>query len=145
MRRLPARRRNYPSSVNGGGCTLLDFRPACRWLSVSDPGDKPDIPIARPDQPLNIETSHPDILIVDDDAMLLDTLADFIDLRLPHVRVATCLSGVAALGLIAATDFHAIITDLKMPNMDGLTLLKEIQRLRPSTPVLIITGHGDHE
>src|SRR5207237_8300693 len=42
-------------------------------------------------------------------------------------------------------DYDAIVTDIKMPGMDGLALLAEIRTRRPDTPTLIITGHGENE
>src|SRR5207237_8866198 len=46
---------------------------------------------------------------------------------------------------INQTDYDAIVSDGKMPGMDGLALLHEIRELRPSTPTLMITGHGERE
>src|SRR5947209_13044707 len=51
----------------------------------------------------------------------------------------------AALSRIAARDYDAIVTDIKMPGMDGLELLAEIRTQRPETPTLMITGHGEHD
>lgn len=84
-----------------------------------------------------------EILLVDDDPLLLESLADLIDLRFPHARVTTCLSGAVALELAGRQNFHAIITDVKMPGMTGLMFMTELQRRRPMTPVIVITGHGD--
>src|SRR5262249_6943130 len=42
-------------------------------------------------------------------------------------------------------DYDAIISDIKMPGMDGLALLARVRELRPDTPTLLITGHGEHE
>ena len=44
-----------------------------------------------------------------------------------------------------AHDYDTIVSDIKMPGMDGLELLAKIQALRPETPTLLITGHGDHD
>jgi len=60
------------------------------------------------------------------------------------VTVETATSAPEALDRIAARDYDAIVTDIKMPGMDGLALLAEIRRRRPDTPTLIITGHGEH-
>ena len=49
-----------------------------------------------------------------------------------------------SLDLIASMEYDAIVTDIKMPGTDGLTLLGEIRTRRPDTPTLVITGHGDH-
>src|SRR2546422_4357654 len=61
------------------------------------------------------------------------------------VTVETADSAAAALERIAAQDYDAIVTDIKMPGMDGLALLAEIRARRPDTPTLIITGHGENE
>ena len=60
------------------------------------------------------------------------------------VAVDTADSATSALERIAETDYDAIVIDIKMPGMDGLALLSEIRKLRPATPTLLITGHGDH-
>src|SRR5437867_4403182 len=89
--------------------------------------------------------SAPRVLIVDDDVALLEALPEALRLRMDGVIVDTCDSGSAALDRIAATDYDAIISDIKMPGIDGLALLREIRRLRPRTPTLLITGHGEHD
>lgn len=85
------------------------------------------------------------VLIVDDDPALLMALPETLGLKLPSLAVDTADSAAAALARIAETDYDAIVTDIKMPGMDGLALLKEIRVLRPTTPTLLITGHGDHD
>jgi PAS domain S-box-containing protein len=87
----------------------------------------------------------PRVLIVDDDPALLEALPAALSLRMEGVEVDTCESGTAALELIEAVDFDAVVTDIKMPGMDGLTLLREVKERRPRTPTLLITGHGDRE
>jgi signal transduction histidine kinase len=89
--------------------------------------------------------SDPRILVVDDDPALLDALPRALRMRLPSLQVDTCESAPAALEKIAATDYDAIVSDIKMPGMDGLALLGEIKNLRPGTPTLLITGHGERE
>src|SRR2546428_37845 len=61
------------------------------------------------------------------------------------VTVETADSAAAALERIAVQDYDAVVTDIKMPGMDGLALLAEIRTRRPDTPTLIITGHGENE
>jgi two-component system phosphate regulon sensor histidine kinase PhoR len=89
--------------------------------------------------------SDPRILIVDDDPALLEALPQALWLRIENLRVDTCDSAAAALAKIQETDYDAIVTDVKMPGMDGLVLLREIRKIRPSTPTLLITGHGERE
>src|SRR2546425_6154809 len=84
------------------------------------------------------------VLIVDDDLALLQALPEALRLRMGEVTVDTADSAAAALERIAARDYDAIVTDIKMPGMDGLELLAEIRGHRPDTPILMITGHGEH-
>src|SRR5690348_16087309 len=87
----------------------------------------------------------PRILIVDDDAALLRALPQALHIRMSDVAVETCDSAPVALERIAATDYDAIVSDIKMPGMDGLALLERIRALRPETPTLLITGHGEQD
>src|SRR3954465_12682592 len=83
------------------------------------------------------------VLIVDDDPVLLEALPEALRLRMEGVTVETADSAAAALDRIADRDYDAIVTDIKMPGMDGLELLAEIRSRRPDTPTLMITGHGE--
>ena len=85
------------------------------------------------------------ILIVDDDPALLEALPEALRLRMSEVTVDTADTATAALDRIASRDYDAIVTDIKMPGMDGLALLAEIRGRRPDTPILIITGHGEYD
>lgn len=90
-------------------------------------------------------TNRPYVLIVDDDPALLQALPQTLYLRIPGVKVDTCDSAMEALKQIQEHDYDAIVSDIKMPGMDGLVLLTKIKELRPETPTLLITGHGEHE
>jgi DNA-binding NtrC family response regulator len=85
------------------------------------------------------------VLIVDDDPALLRALPEALRLRMAGLKIDTADSGAAALDQITARDYDAIVTDIKMPGMDGLALLAEIRTHRPDTPTLMITGHGEHD
>src|SRR5205814_2355138 len=85
------------------------------------------------------------VLIVDDDVALLQALPETVRLRMEGVAVDTADSGAVALNHLDARDYDAIVTDIKMPGMDGLELLAEIRTRRPDTPTLMITGHGEHD
>lgn len=88
--------------------------------------------------------NKPYILIVDDDIALLQALPQTLFLRIQEIEIDTSDSAFEALKLIQEHDYDAIVSDIKMPGMDGLALLTKIQELRPQTPVLLITGHGEH-
>ena len=81
-----------------------------------------------------------DILLVDDDPDLLK----LITLRLTsagyHVRTAD--SGETALATIAVERPATVITDLRMPGIDGMQLFEAIHRQHPALPVIILTAHG---
>src|SRR5499433_2579157 len=81
-----------------------------------------------------------DILLVDDDPDLLK----LISLRLTSAgyRVRTADSGETALAALAIARPAAVITDLRMPGIDGLALFEAIHRQHPALPVIILTAHG---
>jgi signal transduction histidine kinase len=85
------------------------------------------------------------VLVVDDDAGLLDALPETIGLRLTNVSVDACDSAHGAIERLSRVEYDAVISDIKLPVMDGLGLLAECRRLQPETPVLLITGHGEHD
>ncbi len=85
------------------------------------------------------------VLIVDDDVALLQALPQALFLRIPGIRVDSSDAATKALDMIREHDYDAIVSDIKMPGMDGLALLPKIQELRPDTPTLLITGHGEHD
>lgn len=87
----------------------------------------------------------PRILLVDDDTALLDALPEALKLRMNGIEIDTSESAIDALERIRKTDYDAIVSDIKMPGMDGLALLHEIHELRPTTPTLMITGHGERD
>jgi len=81
-----------------------------------------------------------DILLVDDDPDLLR----LISLRLTSAgyRVRTADSGETALAALAIARPAAVITDLRMPGIDGMQLFEAIHRQHPTLPVIILTAHG---
>ena len=85
------------------------------------------------------------ILIVDDDPALLQALPQAITLRMQQICVDTSDSASSALQLARKQCYDAIVSDIKMPGMDGLALIKQLQSLCPETPMLLITGHGERE
>jgi two-component system, NtrC family, response regulator AtoC len=80
----------------------------------------------------------PRILVADDERSLRDALARFI--RSLHMEVVTVGSGDEAAALLSGCDL--LITDLRMPGLDGMGLLAEARRRRPELPVILLTGHA---
>ncbi|MER3424648.1 MAG: hypothetical protein C4293_16935, partial [Nitrospiraceae bacterium] len=83
------------------------------------------------------------VLIVDDEPTMRRLLAQGVRLRMPGVEVEVSDLAETALRRIARIDYDAIISDIKMPGMDGLAMLNEIRSIRPDTPTLLVTGHGE--
>ncbi|MDP1981946.1 MAG: sigma 54-interacting transcriptional regulator [Sulfuritalea sp.] len=80
------------------------------------------------------------ILLVDDDADLLRLIA--IRLEATGHLVATASSGAQALAQIAADRPQLVITDMRMPGMDGNALFAAVRASYPTLPVIILTAHG---
>src|SRR5690606_23943555 len=87
-----------------------------------------------------IDRARGRILLVDDDPGLLRLLS--IRLRAERYDVEAVESAVAALGVLPRFRPDLVITDLRMENMDGIGLLKEIQRQWPGLCVVLLTAHG---
>lgn len=78
------------------------------------------------------------ILVVDDDAHLLSLLVD--TLTSIGYRATGAPGGIEAIEKLNSGLFDLMITDIKMPGIDGITLLKKVRRHFPKLPVLFITG-----
>ena len=78
------------------------------------------------------------VLIVDDEEELASAMAERLTLRGFQAEAVT--SGADALRLVSAGDFSVLILDVKMPGIDGLTLLGDIKRTHPNLPVILFTG-----
>src|SRR5688572_8571127 len=92
---------------------------------------------------MSFESIDARILIVDDDPALLDALSDALSLRMPGLSLTVADSGAAAILKMTEAEYDVIISDIKMPGMDGIALLAEIRNQWPDIPVLLITGHGE--
>jgi DNA-binding response OmpR family regulator len=80
------------------------------------------------------------ILVVDDDVDTCRNLCDILtDLG---YRVDTAHDGLAALELVRRNHYDVALLDLKMPGMDGVTLYREIKRLRADTVAIIVTAYA---
>lgn len=81
------------------------------------------------------------ILIVDDDPALLEALPETVRLRIPGTRVDTAISSAEALAAVAAIDPDVIVTDLVMPGMTGIALIRKMREARPWTPMILMSGN----
>jgi two-component system, NtrC family, response regulator HydG len=82
----------------------------------------------------------PSILVVDDDADICRNLSDILtDLG---YRVDTATGGLAALELVRQRPYDVALLDLKMPDMDGLTLYREIKKLQADTVAIVVSAYA---
>src|SRR5436190_7541692 len=86
---------------------------------------------------------RPRILVVDDEKVIRDMLADFLGMEGYIVRTAE--DGASALTELSKTHFDLVISDLKMPKMGGIALLDEIGKTAPNALTVIMTGFGTVE
>lgn len=83
----------------------------------------------------------PRILIVDDDPALLEALPETVRLRIPLAVVESADSAGAALECVATADPDVIVTDLVMPGMTGIDLIRKISEVRLWTPIILMSGN----
>ncbi|HWA88780.1 MAG TPA: response regulator FixJ [Rhizomicrobium sp.] len=86
-------------------------------------------------------TADPVVFVVDDDDAVRDSLG--ISLKLAGYAVETFESAASFLAGGACSRRGCLITDIRMPDMDGLELQEELVRRGSALPVIVITGHGD--
>lgn len=80
------------------------------------------------------------ILIVDDNPHMSSLLSDILDFF--DCKGVGAKDGEEALKTLSQRSFDMVITDLRMPKMDGLNLLRALKEKSPQLPVVIITGFG---
>jgi DNA-binding NtrC family response regulator len=83
-------------------------------------------------------SGRPRVLVVDDEASIRDLLAK--TLALAEYDVDVSPDGRSALERMRMYPYDLLIADLKMPGMDGLTVIREAKRYKADLPVIIITG-----
>jgi len=83
----------------------------------------------------------PRVLVVDDEARMASVVSAALERG--GLECEACADGEAALAALDARGADAIVTDWKMPGMDGLELLRRLHARRPALPVILLTAHGD--
>ena len=79
--------------------------------------------------------------VIDDDEALRDSLTFL--LRTARIDVQSYPSAAAFLEALPETNLSCVITDVRMPGMSGIDLLRRLRERKISVPVIVITGHGD--
>jgi DNA-binding NtrC family response regulator len=83
------------------------------------------------------------VLFVDDDEQFRKAIVRIFEAS--GFDITTAKDGQEALDLLSESKYNLIITDLKMPGLDGYELMREIKRREIIIPVIILTGYGEVE
>jgi len=83
------------------------------------------------------------ILVVDDEKKIADALAQRLMLR--GMDATPVYDGMSALSQLKQDTFNGIILDLRLPDMDGIEILKQTKRIFPGINVVILSGHGNEQ
>ena len=78
------------------------------------------------------------VLLIEDDPIILDTLASTLRLKLPHARIDTADSALRSLDRIRSTDYAAILSDAHQPRLEGIGLVRAVHKIHPECPVLLL-------
>ncbi len=133
-----------------GGGLVIDSAPGAGttvtlWLPQAGAGARPEVPAPEEDGlDSDVAARTVRVLLVDDDPLVRETLAMQLDAGGCDVLAAA--SGMDALALLDAGEMvDVLVTDLSMPGMDGLAVMKGAQQRRPNLPALLLTGYaGDN-
>ncbi len=117
------------------------------WLEAQRPQEsRPAVALAAaltglpPEGPRPARSGPARILVADDEESIRELLAK--TLALADYEVDTVADGKTALEQLRARPYDLLVTDLRMPGMDGLAVIREARRLQPHLPVVIITGYS---
>ena len=83
------------------------------------------------------------ILYVEDDLLARDEIAEFLDFEIGKVELAS--NGKEGLEKFKTFKPHIVITDINMPQMNGLDMAKEIKKISPKTPIIITSAYSDND
>ena len=85
----------------------------------------------------------PKILVIEDEAAIRRVLVKILSEENDSYQVEEAEDGLSGIEKIRNDDFDLILCDIKMPKMDGVEVLEATKKLKPESPVVMISGHGD--
>ncbi|VBB42450.1 Two component, sigma54 specific, transcriptional regulator, Fis family (fragment) [uncultured Desulfatiglans sp.] len=83
------------------------------------------------------------ILVVDDESAICDLVVEFLSFK--GYAVSSASKGYAGLRMFQQEDYDLVLLDIRMPEISGLDVLREIKRIRPTTAVIMLSAYGDAE
>ena len=83
------------------------------------------------------------ILIIEDEAAIRRVLTKILTEESADYTVSEAEDGLSGIEMIKKEDFDLVLCDIKMPKMDGVEVLEAAKKLKPETPIVMISGHGD--
>lgn len=84
--------------------------------------------------------SNPKVLVIDDERIVIDSIAKI--LKEERIDVDSTLSGRQGVEMALQNDYDLVLSDLRMPDIGGMRVLRDIKRAKPKLPVVIITGYA---
>jgi len=111
------------------------------WLESQRPRGGARAAASAPARQASAPGGRPRVLVVDDESTIRDLLSK--TLALAEYDVDMAPDGRTALERLRIIPYDLLITDLKMPGVDGLTVIREARRLKTDLPVIIITGFSN--
>ena len=85
----------------------------------------------------------PKILVIEDEAAIRRVLVKILSEENDSYEVDEAEDGLVGMEKIKKEDYDLVLCDIKMPKMDGVEVLEAIKKIKPETPMVMISGHGD--
>jgi len=85
----------------------------------------------------------PKILVIEDEAAIRRVLVKILTEESNAYNVEEAEDGLIGVEKIKKDDFDLVLCDIKMPKMDGVEVLEAVKKIKPETPIVMISGHGD--
>ena len=128
-------------SSPGQGTSITLWLPAEASSRLAAAGRRPAQGVAAPARVPATDGEAPCVLVVDDEDLVREIIAEHLEDA--GYRVLAASGGAAALALLASGEaVDALVTDLSMPGMDGLALIRAAQARCPGLPAVLLTGYA---
>lgn len=85
----------------------------------------------------------PKILVIEDESAIRRVLVKILSEENDTYEVSEAEDGLAGIELVKKEDYDLVLCDIKMPKMDGVEVLEAAKKIKPETPFVMISGHGD--